>query len=196
MALDTKNLLSDLIKLGPDAYSNLYKIEMNMGGSSIEKNLSLISGRTTTFVAPQRDSSSRELPYQNINIHIPTSGTTLPRTLEMTMRIDSGYKSYELLRKLQLVNNNGYYKRDDSKKIIKMHVVSFESKNGELVPVYEWTFHNLFLIGLTRLNFGYEGSNGLTTNLSLIWEKYEEGAFQKSPETLDIRQNYIEISGR
>lgn len=175
MALDTRNLLSDLIKLGPDAYSNLYKVEMNMEGSSIEKDLPLISGRTTTFVAPQRDSSSRELPYQNINIQIPTSGTNIPRTLEMTLRIDSGYRVYDSLRQLQLVNNHGFYKKDESKKIIRMHVVAYEPRDGVLVPAYEWTFHNLFLIGLTKLNFGYDGSNALTTNLSLIWEKYEEG---------------------
>ena len=173
MALDTRFLLSDLIRLGPDAYSNLFKITMT--GTLQSESLNIITGRTTTFNGPQRDSVSKEIPYQNVNIQIPSPGTQLPRNSELTMRIDSGYKSYELLRSLQLINHNGFYEKDPNKKITKMHVVSYQMEPQGLVPVYEWNFYNLYLITVSKLTYTYDSSSNLTTNISFIWEKYDEG---------------------
>lgn len=171
--LDTKVLLSDLINMGPDAYSNLFKIEMT--GLPSGDNLKSISARTTTFVSPQRSSNSEPVPYQNITVNIPTASTDLPRTLDMTIRLDSEYKAYDKLRSLQLVNNDGYYKKDPNKMIGQMHVTAYDTKKGMLSPVYEWTFYNIYVLGLTKLTYGYDGSNALNFNISLIWERYEEG---------------------
>ena len=179
--LDTKVLLSDLIGMGPDAYSNLFKIEMT-GLPSMENigipsgdDLKKICARTTSFISPQRGSSSEAIPYQNITVEIPTSGTDLPRKMDMTIRLDSEYKAYDVLRRLQLVNNDGYYEKDPNKMIGQMHVQAFDTKQGMLSPVYEWTFYNIYVLSLTKLTFGYEGSNALNFNISLIWERYEEG---------------------
>ena len=171
--LDTKVLLSDLIGMGPDAYSNLFKIEMT--GLPEGEDLKSICARTTSFISPQRGSNSESIPYQNITIDIPTSGTDLPRKMDMTIRLDSSYKAYDTLRKLQLVNSDGYYEKDPNKMIGQMHVQAFDTMQGMLSPVYEWTFYNIYVLSLTKLTFGYEGANSLNFNISLIWERYEEG---------------------
>ena len=174
----TKEIISSLIDLGPDAHSNLFTIKLSGLNSFIfSKNIdktSTIGLRTTTFLSPTRDSESKSLPYQNIDINIPSPATTIPRNLDLTVRVDAGYEGYAALRQLQLINSNGLYYRDEKKCIDKMEVTAYES-SGNLIPVYKWTFYKLFLLKLSRFSYSYNDSTALTCNVSFIWSRYEEG---------------------
>ena len=177
--LSTNRFLSDLIGLGPDSTSNLFKVDFTpVAGSTLIKDeeLNVISGRATTFVSPQRDSISTSIPYQNINIEIPTPNTNIPRTLNFTVRLDAGLKALSTLRKLQLIDNNGKYERDPNKKIESMTVVAYKPGDvGFLNPIYMWKFLDIYIISVTQLSYTYDSSNFLTCNVTLIWDTYTEG---------------------
>ena len=162
--------------MGPDANLNLFKVKMS-GLGALDSKLKTISGRTTTFVSPQRDSASIDLPYQNINVAIPTPNVSMPKLLEMTLRIDSGYLAYEYLRSLQLIDENGKYIRDENKKILSMTVTAYDtsSRSASLAPIYQWKFNNLYLLTLSRFSFSYESANQITCNMGLVWGTYTEG---------------------
>lgn len=183
MPLNTSTFITSLIGLGPDASLNLFKIRMTGTGSDTE--LDILDGRLTTFMSPQRDSGSTDLPYQNTVISIPTPSTTIPKTMDMTIRIDSGYQTLDKLRSLQLINENGKYKKDNNKKISQMTVTAYEpGSKGEYNLVYVWVFYNLYVLSVTRASYTYESASQLTCNITLLWENYIEGLATKGSTLL------------
>lgn len=180
MSLETNKFLHDLISLGTDAGLNLFKIEMSGLSDSVadDSDLKGITLRSKTFVAPKRDVTTTEIPWQNTNISIPVPQADISKVLSLDVRIDSGYKTYETLRKLQLIDDNGRYYRDPKKKIASMTVTAYDSSatSESLDPVYEWVFKEVYITSISQITYSYESATQLSCQVGILWGTYSERA--------------------
>ena len=171
MNLNTKDLLSNLIQTGADASLNLFKISFSL----LDERLPGISVRTTTFVSPTRDSGSVQVPFQNTSIDIPSSGATINKQITFQTRLDANYEILKTLRKYQLIDNYGRYIINDNKKIPLVTVEAYKPQDGDLlVPVYEWKFHNNYILKVTPLSYSSDATSAATVNITFVWGTYEE----------------------
>ena len=187
MNLNTKDLLSNLIQTGADASLNLFKISFSL----LDEKLPGISVRTTTFVSPTRDSGSVQVPFQNTSIDIPSSGATINKQITFQTRLDANYEILKTLRKYQLIDNYGRYIINDSKKIPLITVEAYKPQDGDLlVPVYEWKFHNNYILKVTPLSYSSDATSAATVNITFVWGTYEETSdIFHLEDLLDLLQN-------
>ena len=173
----SSDFLSNLIGAGPDASLNLFKVTFS------RNDMKILEARTKDFISPTRDAGTESAPYQNIDIEIPIPSTSIPRTLTMGLRLDSGYKSYDILKKNQLVNNLGQFSKEN-KKIDNITISSYEpTDTEEMNEVYRWVFEDVYITKVSPLSYSYESANQASCNITFVWSSYDEGL----PEDMDSR---------
>lgn len=167
--LKSSDFLSNLIGAGPDASLNLFKVTFS------RDDMKILEARTKDFISPTRDAETESVPYQNIDIGIPVPSTSIPRTLTMGLRLDSGYASYNLLKKNQVVNSLGQFSKE-GKEISSITISAYEPTDTEMMnEVYRWVFENAYILKVSPLSYSYESANQASCNITFVWGSYDEG---------------------
>lgn len=175
--LKSSDFLSTLIKTGPDASLNLYTISFLRNGSSVYN--SLLSLRTTNIESlVTRDITTATLPYQNVDIQVVSSGTSITKTQTFSIRVDKDYRVLETLRNYQCIDENGDFYRDENKKIdITIDALSPSDdmySQGEYKSVYRWKFNDCYVTNIVPLSYSYESPATASVNVTFVWSTYLE----------------------
>lgn len=177
----TNNYLSDLINAGPDAFSNIFKVEIS---DNVENNTSDLenikySTRISNFSTPEKTQATIKLPYQNtyINAALPAL-SSFNKTTTFSFRIDENYKLYKWLQDSIQITSSGKEVLDDALNNntgITVTVRAFTSNN---IEVYSWKFLNCRFIRVSSITYSYDSASLLTVQADFIWSDLEEGIYE------------------
>lgn len=187
--LNSNNLLSTLIKTGPDASLNLYIVNFRPIKSDLYN--SLLSLRTTS--APSlvtRDVVTTTISYNNIDVEIPAAGAQIEKKQTFTLRVDGKYKVLSTLRAYQCIDNHGDFNKDDDRRIeITVDALAPSREmfsDSEFKSVYRWTFYDCYVTNVTPLSYNYESATPATVNVTFIWKTYKEEPINDNDEVAYI----------
>lgn len=176
--MTSNNYLSDLINAGPDAFSNIFKVEIsdNVENSTSDLEAIKYSTRISNFSTPEKNQATVKLPYQNtyINAALPAL-STFNKVTTFSFRVDENYKLYKWLQNNVQIASSGKKVLDsalNNSTNITVTIKAFTSNNTE---VYSWKFLNCRFIKVSSITYSYDNASFLTVQADFIWSDLEEG---------------------
>ena len=184
--LNTQNIIPSLVNNSQDALMNLFTITFTLNSATgKEEGLApSLTVRTTVFNSPSFQENVVTVPYMNTSIQVLSPGISINRTLQLQLRIDDKYDVVNFLRGRVLADENADFEYDENKSFdmtvlaynAPQQVISNNSANYYLNPVYQWKFKNCYFTNIPSLSYNYQNSTPGTFMLSILYNTYEEGA--------------------
>lgn len=183
MALtNTSTFISDLIKEGADAQSNLYYLEFSKNGESRDI-LTSLKVRAGDFTPPAFNQTTDPKKYMTMSVDLPKPEIQGDKKLSFTFRVDENYEVYEKLvewKRFVSISNLGYVnpslKPDDGLFQLNVYAYIGTSAIGDPDTAFKkiYTFKGCWIKQINGLTFTYDSANPLTVNTEVIFQEYED----------------------
>lgn len=169
--LKTDKFLTNLIDTNSDAQTNLFTMELSY-------NTEVFNYRISKVKLPAVENKLVDLPYQNIGIQIPSTGTAVDRTVQLTMRLNSNYSALKDVMSKMSITENGLYSGRGSKeatgqKSFTAVIHIWQTVEDGLSEVAYYTFNNCMHLKVPPLELGYDNSQPIMLNLSFVYSTYD-----------------------
>lgn len=182
LAGSTKNYVSDLIKAGSDALTNLYYLQFN--GGELEKITNALKVRSGDFTPPAFSQTTDTKNFMTVSVDMPKPEIQGEKKLSFTFRVDENYLVYEALvkqKKKTSISNLGYINPNVDKdgNHFTVQVYAYNGMNtgvgdtsGSFKKLYE--FRNCWIREINGLTYGYDSSTPLTVKVEVSFQDFDD----------------------
>lgn len=176
----SKTFLETLIQTGPDASLNLFSVNFKPHGETEYQRK--LSCRVTTFPTPKMDSTTVDIPYQNIKIQKPAPGTDISKTISFEVRVDQNYELLSYLRSKQCIDSIGAYNLDEDNSfeitVDALKPYSGLMSNEQYTSIYRWKFYDSYIMSVGSMSFGYENANAASVVVTFVYKYFDESPYK------------------
>lgn len=189
---NTSTYTQDLIGVGTDAFTNLYKIKFT--GGVMGQNDMLLRVRSGNFTPPVFTQTTNKYHYMTVDVDMPKAEYTGTKEFTLKFRVDENYLVYKNLLKQKGVTsisnlggiNVNIPDSTGSKGSFKTSVNAYDGK-GMIGDTDEshfkelYTFDKCWVKSIRGLTFSYDNSSPITVEAIIGFQSFDD------PENLLIK---------